>query len=68
MGQENEANKENDISFHFRHELDSKIIVISLHLCIRFVRGSISFFPNRGSSGVSAPNCETDTNAMANNQ
>ena len=25
-------------------------------LCIRLVRGSISFLPNRGSNGVSAPN------------
>lgn len=32
---------------------------ISSHLWIRLVRGSISFFPNRGSRGVSAPNCQT---------
>lgn len=35
------------------------------HLCIRFVRGSISFFPNRGSSGVSAPNCDTSKDAFS---
>lgn len=31
---------------------------MSSHLWIRFVRGSISFFPSRGSSGVRAPNCK----------
>lgn len=30
----------------------------SSNLWIKLVRGSISFFPSRGSSGVSAPNCE----------
>lgn len=37
----------------------------SSHLCIRLVRGSISFFPNRGSSGVSAPNWDTNKDAFS---
>lgn len=31
------------------------------NLCIKFVRGSMSFLPRRGSRGVKAPNCKQES-------
>lgn len=43
--------------FNFNSEFNVLIQELS-YLWIKLVRGSMSFFPSRGSSGVNAPNYE----------
>lgn len=64
MKEKNEGEVEDKIDgncgkrFLFFHRGVFELLEHLSHLWIRFVRGSISFFPKRGSRGVSAPNCE----------
>ena len=39
-------------------QAQEELHAVETNLCISPVRGSISFFPSRGSKGVKAPNCK----------
>lgn len=48
--------QKNDWNYKFTSIIFRYLRVYIQYLCIRLVRGSISFLPSLGSKGVSAPN------------